>query len=125
MAQMSFGGCCRAGLGGNTSAMTMLVNGTGLMGRHLLNKPLVFAMRNDQELAWTSEDGFGYRVMYSPDFSEQTQIKPAVACAASRWAMAAWPASRSGLCASAGGPAARWALVASASRLRTLGRLRS
>ena len=58
-------------LGGSTGALIMTVNGKGLKGRHLINKPLKFVMRNDQDLAWTSEDGYGYRLMYSPDFSDK------------------------------------------------------
>jgi hypothetical protein len=30
-------------------------------------------MRNDVELAWGSETGCGYRLMYSPDFSDRIQ----------------------------------------------------
>lgn len=58
-------------LGGSTGAVALYVNGKGLVGRHLINKPLVYAMRNDVELAWGSETGCGYRLMYSPDFSDR------------------------------------------------------
>ena len=59
------------GLGGSTSAMVVQVNEVGLVGRHLANKPLLFTMRNDMELAWAAEGGSGYRLMYSPDFSDR------------------------------------------------------
>jgi hypothetical protein len=65
------------GLGGSTGAMTLAVNGEGLIGRHLINKHLVFAMRNDEELAWASPDGAGYRLLYSPDFSDRVQTDEA------------------------------------------------
>jgi len=58
-------------LGGSTGAMVAYANGEGLAGRHLVNKPLTYSMRNDVELAWGSEDGCGYRLMYSPDFSDR------------------------------------------------------
>jgi hypothetical protein len=58
-------------LGGSTFAVTIEINGQGLPGRHLLNKPLAFAMRNDDELTWAAETGHGYRLMYSPDFSDR------------------------------------------------------
>ena len=58
-------------LGGSTGAMNVHVNDKGLVGRHLVNKPLVFSMRNDWELAWGIETGCGYRLVYSPDFSDR------------------------------------------------------
>jgi hypothetical protein len=58
------------GLGGSTGAMSVTVNDQGLAGRHLVNKPLIFSMRNDEELSWGAETGNGYRLMYAPDFSD-------------------------------------------------------
>ncbi len=58
------------GLGGSTGAMSVTINDQGLAGRHLINKPLIFSMRNDEELAWGAETGHGYRLMYAPDFSD-------------------------------------------------------
>jgi hypothetical protein len=60
-------------LGGSTGAMSIYVNGQGLLGQHLINKPLVYSMRNDQELAWGAPGGCGYRLVYAPDFSDQTR----------------------------------------------------
>mgnify|MGYP005840613431 FL=1 len=60
-------------LGGSTGAMVAYVNGQGLLGRHLVNKPLLYRMRNDDELAWAEPDGCGYRVLYSPDFSDRVR----------------------------------------------------
>ncbi len=59
------------GLGGSTVAMVIHVNGEGVVGRHLINKPLVYSMRNDDELQWGAEAGSWYRLIYSPDFSDR------------------------------------------------------
>ena len=61
------------GLGGSTVAMGAYVNGQDLAGKQLVNKPLIYSMRNDEELAWGAETGCWYRLMYSADFSDQVK----------------------------------------------------
>ena len=58
-------------LGGHVSGMGMKVNNSGLPGRCLINKPLQFVKRNDTLGSWGSEDGNGYVLYYSPDFSDR------------------------------------------------------
>lgn len=58
-------------LGGNTCTMKLECNGNPLRGEALMNKPLIFTMRNGRKLYWARRKGRGYRVMYSPDFSDR------------------------------------------------------
>ena len=62
-------------LGGSTIAMSVYVNDKGVNGRHLVNKPLIYSMRNDEELTWGTEAGCAYRLVYAPDFSERTRTE--------------------------------------------------
>ncbi len=58
-------------LGGSTQAIIIDVNGQKVEGRRLINKPLRFTMRDGTVLEWGELERGTYRLMYSPDFSNQ------------------------------------------------------
>lgn len=60
-----------SGFGGNTNVMVVKVNGKDILGRHLINKPLNFMMREGSELLWTGRDGACFRLMYAHDYSDR------------------------------------------------------
>ena len=56
---------------GYTHGLRLTVNGQGVTGNRLLNKPLAYKTRSGGGSQWAPVDGNVYNIMYSPDFSDQ------------------------------------------------------
>ncbi len=62
-----------ADLGGYTNGFLVSVNGSGLHGSRLLNKPLHYKTRSGGGNDWCGMDDGSWFLMYSPDFSDAIQ----------------------------------------------------
>ncbi len=56
---------------GYTQGLRLTINGQGVTGSRLLNKPLAYKTRNGGGNQWAQVDGHVYNIMYSPDFSDR------------------------------------------------------
>ena len=61
-------------LGGATYYMVVTVNGQPVLGPSLLNKPADLTFRNGTDMSWFQIGA--WNLVYSPDFSDRTQIAP-------------------------------------------------